>query len=167
MNERKKILNLFLVMIVGLLLVGCTSTSKSSISVSQGPIKLEFEAGVVEGNIVMNAVPDKAEDGELEPASGDMFYMKDSGSLTVEFNLPASGDYIVKIFFAVPDSYGGKENNVIINGEDLGPLAFPITQGKWAAKWIQASLKEGKNSISVAHNWGYTWYDYVTVEPIN
>lgn len=167
MNKNSKILNLVLVIIVGILMVGCTSTPKSSGSAGVEPIKVEFESGVIEGNIVMNVGPDKAADGELQPASGDMFYMKDSGSLTVEFNLPSAGDYIVKIFFALPDSYGGKENNVIINGEDLGPLGFPITQGKWAAKWIQASLKEGKNTLSVSHNWGYTWFDYVTVEPIN
>ncbi len=167
MKKIKEILNLVLVMVVGVLMVGCASSPKSSAGASAGPIKVEFESGVVEGNIVMNAGPDKAADGELQPASGDMFYMKDSGSLTVEFDLPSAGDYIVKIYFAIPDSYAGKENNVIINGEDLGPLGFPITQGKWAAKWIQASLKEGKNTLTVAHNWGYTWYDYVSVEPIN
>lgn len=163
----KQIVTVLVLLLTVVAVNSCTTSKGSTAEMSSEPIMVEFESGEVEGNIVMNVGPDNPDkDGELQPASGDMFYMKDSGSLTVTFDVPAAGDYIVKIFYALPDSYGNKENNVKINSEDLGALPFPITQGKWAAKWIQATLKEGTNTISVSHNWGYTWFDYLTVEPI-
>ena len=70
-----------------ILATGCVTVDGGS----DGMVKVEFEDGEWEGNIVMNAQPDNPEnDGEIGSASGDFF----------------------------------------------------------------------------GHNWGYTWFDYVTVESL-
>ena len=154
---------LTLILFGAILATGCVTVDGGG----DGMVKVEFEAGEWEGNIVMNAQPDNPEnDGEIGAASGDFFYMQDSGLMTVSFEVPEAGDYVVKIYYAIPTSYGDKQNNVFINGEDIGAQAFAQTGGEWTAKWIQATLQAGQNSVGVGHNWGYTWFDYVTVESL-
>ena len=146
-----------------LLLLGCVSPGASG--GGSDPIKLEIEDSVYEGNIELNTNTDNPDqDGDIAEASGDFLYMKDSGTITLEVTVDETRDYIVKIYYALPNSYGEKTNNIWVNGNDLGPHQFPVTGGKWTAKWLQLSLEEGSNSIAISHNWGYTWFDYLTVE---
>ena len=149
------------------LFVSCTSAPKASEgalgAASEGSAqKIELESGVIEGNVVVNDF-----DGQEFPAaSGDILYMKDTGLIKVEFNVPSAGSYLVKVFYAIPTDFGDKANFVLINGESLGELPFPQTNSKWAAKWLQVDLVEGVNTVAIEKSWGYTWFDYLTVEKL-
>ncbi len=169
MNKSRPVFLIIAIQLLSLLMAGCMSTSDqmSKKEMEADKLKVELENGVIEGNIVANVLPDKDKDGVIPPSSGDMLYMQDSGSISVKFMVPEEGDYIVKIYYAIPASFGDKANNVEINGVDLGELPFPQTQCKWASKWIQAPLVKGENTLSILHNWGYTWFDYLTVEKID
>ena len=129
------------------------------------PIKIETECAIIDGNIVANQGPDNPDkDGTIAPASGDMFYMMDSGTITFSLEAPADGTYLVKIYYAIPNSYGGKEQNIIVNGADLGNQAFAATGGEWKSVTVWAELKKGINEFIIKKNWGYTWFDYITLE---
>ncbi|KGE71451.1 CBM35 domain-containing protein [Spirochaeta lutea] len=169
MRVSTKITGVFaIIFFLSIIATGCVTAQKNEQGSDGGdtPARIEFEQGIIEGNILVNSQPDNEADGTIEPASGDSLYMTDSGTITVTANVPAAGDYVVKIYYALPTSYGDKENNVMVNDTDLGPQKFPATGGKWTAKWIQATLQEGDNTISISHNWGYTWFDYLTVEAL-
>lgn len=168
MQKYARYLGVFSVLALAFLIAtGCATTdSAQETAAPAGPEKVEFENGTIEGNIIVNSQPDNEADGKIEEASGDSLYMTDSGKIEVSVTAPQAGDYVVKIYYALPTSYGDKENNVMVNENDLGPQKFPATGGKWTAKWIQATLNEGANTISISHNWGYTWFDYLTIEPL-
>lgn len=161
-NSVKLVAILVALSIIALIATGCASAPTEP-----GEIRYEAEDAVIEGNIVRNAGPDNPEnDGVIAEASGDFFYMQDSGSITWTVNAPSAGEYVVKIYYAIPTSYGDKMNHVAVNGTAIGEESFPATAGEWTAKWIQATLNEGENTISVSHSWGYTWFDYLTIEEL-
>jgi len=160
-----RILSALFFVIIGLIANGCASAPADEAAAEV--IMLEVEDAVLEGNLVKNQGPDNADkDGSIAEASGDMFYMQDTGQIDFTFDVPTGGDYLVKVYYALPDSYGEKKQFVHVNGEDIGELPFPPTGGDWVAKWIQVELKDGENTLSIVKSWGYTWFDYITVEPL-
>jgi hypothetical protein len=132
------------------------------------PIKIEVEKALIDGNIAKNEGPDDKKSTLAKDASGDIFYLKDSGTITFNFKTSADGQYVIKVYYALPTGYGDKEQNVIVNGVDLGSQKFTVTGEPAAvkAKSILTKLKKGDNTVVISKNWGYTWFDYITIEPL-
>jgi hypothetical protein len=164
MNSSKSILKaLAALTVVLMVLAGCTSTP----SAPAGPIVVEAEATAYTGDIVVNGDPD---DGTAQPitgASGDMLYLRSEGEIPFVFDVPAAGEYLIKIIYAVPNSYGAKNQDVYVNGELVGNLEFPATgePAEFAEKWVGiVALEPGETTVTIVKSWGYTWFDYASIE---
>jgi hypothetical protein len=145
------------------LLTGCASDA----GVTEGPIVVQAEDADYSGEFVVNGDPD---DGIAQPipgAQGDMIYMLSEGEITFVFDVPVAGDYLIKVVYAVPASYGGKKQDVYVNDELVGNLDFPATgePAEWAEKWVGIfTLEPGEFTITIVKSWGYTWFDYASIE---
>lgn len=154
--------SILLALLAGFMVFSCATSPEAG---KEELVHYEAEDAVIEGNIVINVAPDNPDkDGSIAEASGDFLYMQDSGSITWTLEMESAGDYLVKIYYAIPFSYGDKKNHVAVNGTALGEQPFAATGGIWAEKLIPCTLNAGTNTISVSHSWGYTWFDYLTVE---
>ena len=111
------------------LLAGCATTQTA-----EGPLLVEAEATAFEGNIVVNGMPDG--EAPMAEGSGDVLYMQDSGAIPFVFDIPAAGEYLVKIYYAIPASYGDKMNHIEVNGEYIEEASFPQTNSEFEAKWV-------------------------------
>jgi hypothetical protein len=145
------------------LLAGCASGP----DVAEGTIVVEAEDASYSGDIEVNGDPD---DGTAQPipgASGEMLYLKSAGEIEFTFDVPIAGDYLIKLVYAVPASYGDKSQDVLVNGELVGSLQFPATgePASWEEKWVGVfSLQPGQTTLTVVKNRGYTWFDFASIE---
>jgi hypothetical protein len=145
------------------LLTGCASDG----GVTDGPIIVEAEDAIYAGDFVINGEPDDGTATPIPGAQGDMLYLRSEGEIEFVFDVPVAGDYLIKLVYAVPASYGGKKQDVYVNGELVGNLDFPATgePAEWTEKWVGIfSLETGEFTLTVAKSWGYTWYDYASIE---
>ena len=145
------------------LIVGCASGP----DVAEGTIVVEAEDAEYSGDIDVNGAPD---DGVAQPitgASGDMLYLQSEGEIVFTFDVPVAGDYLIKVIYAVPASYGDKRQDVLVNGELVGNLVFPATgePSSWEEKWVGVfSLVPGQFTLTIVKSWGYTWFDFASIE---
>ena len=148
---------------LALLLTGCASGS----GVEDGPIVVQAEDTAYSGDIVVNGEPDDGVAGPVAAPQGDMLYLRSEGEIPFVFDVPVAGDYLIKVIYAVPDSYGRKNQDVYVNNEMVGNLEFPATgePAEWAEKWVGIfTLEPGEVTVTVVKSWGYTWFDYGSIE---
>ena len=115
----------------------------------------------------MNGEPDDGVAGPVAAPQGDMLYLRSEGEIPFVFDVPVAGDYLIKVIYAVPDSYGRKNQDVYVNNEMVGNLEFPATgePAEWAEKWVGIfTLEPGEVTVTVVKSWGYTWFDYGSIE---
>ncbi len=114
--------------------------------------KYEFESGTLTGTV--EAVTETGASG------GKAAYMQDDGSVSVDVEVASAGMYKLTIYaYGVG---GSKVQNLAINGVDQAQISIP--EGEFAPISTTAKLSEGKNTITISKSWGWTKFDYLTVE---
>lgn len=141
------------VLMAAAMLVNGTAVSGSAVA-ADGPQRYEFEDGVFTGT------------GEVKTDStasgGKYFFLEgNSDTVTLTVNAPSTGMYNIKIGYNA--AYGNKIQNLYINGVDQGQISF--TSKTWAEVDCGAvKLQEGDNEVMIKSSWGWTNFDYLTVE---
>ena len=122
----------------------------------------EFESGTVydTGDNVTQAV-------SLSGASGgEAIDLRDAGdSVTLKVTADSAGVYKLNIRYSQPYDEGGKYQDVIVNGQNVGQILCGFTgEGKFSNVGISAALRAGENTVTVQGSWGWTFLDCLTAE---
>lgn len=78
-------------------------------------------------------------------------------------NAPEAKTYTMIVRYLLPNDFGTKNNNVIVNGTDIGEKTFPTTGTEFKDKEIQVNLQAGDNTIGITKNWGWIFIDYISI----
>ncbi|MDE7138264.1 MAG: glycoside hydrolase [Ruminococcus sp.] len=116
--------------------------------------KYEFEDAKVTGTI---SVEDNA-----DASGGKSLRMEDDGTITLDFNVEKAGMYNVMIYCG--GIGGAKQQNLKINGVSQGAIGVPESDGFEAVKVSSVKLNEGENTLVIEKSWGWSNFDYMTVE---
>lgn len=122
----------------------------------------EFESGTIydTGDNVTQAV-------SLSGASGSKAIdLRDAGdSVTLKVTADSAGVYKLNIRYSQPYDEGGKYQDVIVNGQNVGQILCGYTgEGKFSNVGISAALRAGENTVTVQGSWGWTFLDCLTAE---
>ncbi|MBQ1464383.1 MAG: hypothetical protein IIZ18_06190 [Ruminococcus sp.] len=122
----------------------------------------EFESGTVydTGDNVTQTV-------SLSGASsGKAIDLRDAGdSVTLKVTADSAGVYKLNIRYSQPYDEGGKYQDVIVNGQNVGQILCGFTgEGKFSNVGISAALRAGENTVTVQGSWGWTFLDCLTAE---
>lgn len=92
--------------------------------------------------------------------------LKDSGdSVSVKVNADASGSHALTIRYSQPYDEGGKYQDVIVNGENVGQIFCEYTEkNSFKTTTVTANLKSGENTVTIQAAWGWTILDCLTIE---
>ena len=125
----------------------------------------EFEDGTI-----VNSGENGAEAASLKGASGGKAVDIKDGGNTVSVNVNASeqGMHRITIRYNQPYDEGGKYQNVIVNGKNVGEIFCEYTgDNEFKTVSVNSDLKSGSNTISVEASWGWTYLDCLLVEKGN
>lgn len=114
--------------------------------------KYEFENGTMTGTV--EAVTEAGASG------GKSAYMTEDGSVSIDVEVASAGMYKLTIYaYGVG---GSKIQNLAINGVDQAQISIP--EGDFAPISTSVKLVAGKNTVTISKSWGWTKFDYLTVE---
>ncbi len=114
--------------------------------------KYEFEEGTMTGTV--EAVTEAGASG------GSVAYMTEDGSVSVDVEVASAGMYKLTIYaYGVG---GSKIQNLAVNGVDQAQISIP--EGDFAPISTSVKLSAGKNTVTISKSWGWTKFDYLTVE---
>lgn len=116
--------------------------------------KYEFEDAKISGDIT---VEDNA-----DASGGKVLKMADSGIIEMTFNVDKGGVYNIIMYCG--GIGGAKQQNLKINGVSQGAFGVPESDGFEAVKVPSVKLNEGENTIVIEKSWGWSNFDYMTVE---
>ncbi len=132
---------------------GMAVGSASVVTAADEPTRYEFEDATLTGTIIA-----KDMDGA---SNGQVAYMTDSGSISLDIEVPTAGMYSLT-FYAAGEG-GSKTQALTINGVSPGELGIPESKTPVPIN-LMTSLSAGKNTIVITKSWGWSWFDYMTVE---
>lgn len=143
-------------LIAGVVAVNCMLLSGIIHAAADGT-KYEMESGKISGTAAVK------KDGS---ASGGSYVFLQEGGDTVSVTVPVdtTGMYTISICYSAP--YGSKIQNLYVNNVDQGQYSFQETG---ESEWIDlelgsVKLNAGDNTIAIKSSWGWTNFDYITVE---
>lgn len=116
--------------------------------------KYEFEDAKISGEV---SVEENA-----DASGGKILKMENTGS--IEMNIDVEKDGIYNIMIYCGGIGGAKQQNLKINGVSQGVLAIPESDGLEAVKIPSVKLNAGENTILIEKSWGWSNFDYMTVE---
>ncbi len=116
--------------------------------------KYEFEDAKISGEV---SVEENA-----DASGGKILKMENTGS--IEMNIDVEKDGIYNIMIYCGGIGGAKQQNLKINGVSQGVLAIPESDGLEAVKITSVKLNAGENTILIEKSWGWSNFDYMTVE---
>ncbi len=137
-------------------------------------LKYEFEDGATEGGKIYTEgwAGNTAEDGtgedfDLTNFSGTGFsYVDQKGTtVSVTVEVPEAGLYEMNICYAEPYDPNKKVQYLNINGVNQGEVSFKHNLTFTETSGGVVNLKEGQNTIELKAYWGYTFFDYLTLQP--
>lgn len=136
------------------MVLNCAVISSSVVAENE-PTRYEFEDGVITGTGSVKT--------DSSASGGSYFYLEsNSDSVAVTVNVPETGMYSVKICYNA--AFGEKIQNLYVNGVDQGQISF--TSEDWdIIDCGTVKLNKGENEIMIKSSWGWTNFDYLTVEP--
>lgn len=120
------------------------------------PVRYEAEASRFDPNAVAKTAS--------ASASGGFFVSMKDGDLAFSVEAPAAGFYSLWAGYAQPNDRAGKFQNLFVNGQSAGQIAFPYTTA-FATVKISAKirLRAGVNEISIRKSWGWVDLDFLEV----
>ena len=126
-------------------------------------VKYEFEDGVITGTST-------AVENAASASGGKYVYMKDAGdTVTVTVNVESAGMYDLSICYNLPASMNApsKIQKLYVNGSNQGELSFVMNDKFEEISCGAINLNAGENTIQLESFWGWTWFDYLTLQPAN
>ena len=154
---KKKLKRALTTAVAGVMSVNCLALS-SVLQAGAATAKYEFESGKLTGDAEV-----KTDDGN---ASGGSYVFLKTGGDEISLTVPSekTGMYTVKVSYSAP--YGDKIQNLYVNGVDQGQCSFTSTaEGVWKELDLgTVKLTAGDNTIAIKGSWGWTNFDYLTVE---
>lgn len=142
--------------VAGVMTVNCLALA-SVMQAGAAGTKYEFEDGKQSAE---NSVKDDAN------ASGGKYVFLENGGDEISVTVPIekTGMYALKVNYSAP--YGNKIQNLYVNGVDQGQCSFsPTDEGVWKELDLgSVKLDAGDNTIAIVGSWGWTNFDYISVE---
>ncbi len=117
-------------------------------------VRYEFEDAQITGDVTVEK-NDSA-------SGGSCLKMTDSGTITLTVKADAEGMYNIVIYTG--GIGGAKQQNLSVNGTSVGTLAVPESDGFEKVVIPTVKLKEGENTIVIEKSWGWSNFDYLTIE---
>ncbi|MDR1759734.1 MAG: T9SS type A sorting domain-containing protein [Fibrobacter sp.] len=99
-------------------------------------------------------------------ASGGQYVQMQEGNLELSVTVASAGLYTMN--FVYSNTYGDKFQNLVINGEEAGQVAFPQTGAVLAFSGSveqTVRLNAGTNSVAITKSWGWIDLDYIELAP--
>ncbi len=116
--------------------------------------KFEFEDAEVTGTITVES--------DSGASGGEYLRMTEDGTITASFTVPSAGTYTLTVYAGGIGS--SKTQNFMINGVSQGTIEIPESTGFEAVVKDAISLQKGENTLTIEKSWGWTDFDYFTVE---
>ena len=91
-------------------------------------------------------------------------YMAGSGSIKFTVNIVSAGTYKLIIRAATP--MGSKTQDIFVNNVHNGQVIFSANSNWFDQNAGAVSLKVGDNAIEIRKNWGWMYFEKITLEPI-
>lgn len=152
----------------------CTSVPVVMAESSTEAVKYEFEDGKTSGGTIYhetwtgNTEEDgSGEDYDLTNASGGGFsYLDQKGTtVSVDVTVEEAGLYELTICYCEPYDPNKKVQYLNINGVNQGEVSFAHNLTFEETSGGVVMLDEGVNTIELKAYWGYTMFDYLTIQP--
>lgn len=103
-----------------------------------------------------------------EAASGEGYVdIRGSGTIAWSVDVETDGVYALAIGATVEPGNGHKQNAVQVNGDTVSSFATNESASFHETPEIWVALKQGKNDVSIAAQWGWTWIDWVELRSIH
>lgn len=122
--------------------------------IAAGSDRYEFEDAEVTGSITVES--------DKDASGGKSLKMTEDGTITMKVMTEADGMYKLTIYAGGIGS--AKQQNLTVNGVSQGALAIPESSGYEAVTISSIKLNKGENTIVIEKSWGWTNFDYLTVE---
>jgi mannan endo-1,4-beta-mannosidase len=90
-------------------------------------------------------------------------YMAGSGSIKFSVNIVSAGTYKLTLRAATP--MGSKTQDLYVNNVHNGQVIFNANNNWFDQNAGAVSLKVGDNAIEIRKNWGWMYFDKITLEP--
>ncbi len=115
-------------------------------------VKYEFEDAVFTGTV--------ASADDADASGGKVAFMKDDGTISVSVDASSAGMYDLTIY--AKGEGGSKIQNLGVNGVDQGQIS--IGEDGYNPISMTVKLEKGENTVTITKSWGWTKFDYLTVE---
>ena len=143
--------------VAGVMAVNCMALA-SVMQAGAAATKYEFEDG-------KQSAKNSVKDDDANASGGKYVFLENGGDeISVTVPTEKTGMYTIKVAYSAP--YGNKIQNLYVNGVDQGQCSFsPTKEGEWKELDLgSVKLDAGDNTISIVGSWGWTNFDYITVE---
>jgi len=96
--------------------------------------------------------------------STSVAYMQGTGSVKITANVAQKGYYKLVITASTPN--GNKDQDLLLNGGKISTLKFPSNAAFFDFNGGNLLLNAGNNTIEVAANWGWMYFDKFTITQV-
>ena len=135
--------------------------------------KYEFENGSTSGGKIYNEgwkgnteEDGSGEDFDLTNASGGFSYLDQKGTtVSLKVTVEEAGLYEMKISYCEPYDKNKKVQYLNVNGVNQGEVSFSHNLKFEETSGGVVMLNAGENTIELSAYWGYTFFDYLTIQP--
>lgn len=151
MKRTRKLMPAFISAVIA---VNAAAASMMPLGVVAAEKRFEFEDATITGEVTVK---------NSDSASGGSYLeMKDSGTITMNFDVDEAGLYTIYVYAG--GSGTAKQQNISVNGSSLGVLSIPESTGFEKVPVYSVNLKSGSNTMSIEKSWGWSNFDYFTIE---
>ncbi|MBR2566057.1 MAG: beta-mannosidase [Paenibacillus sp.] len=163
MHWRRKVQQVFVVMLMSALLIGTLAVPTSLTAHADAPL-LTMEGENAELSSELQVVTQIY--GQPKPGySGSGFvWMQGSGTLTFEVTVPETGMYSISTRYMQELSPDGRLQYLAVNGVTKGSYMLPYTTTWSDYDFGFHKLNKGINKIQLKAGWGYAYLDKFTVD---
>ena len=177
MKMRKKVLKTVSAVVAAIIAASAVVPSAVTypVTAAGGNVQIyEFENGKTSGGKIFSNGTEGLKRGgdwsdatDLSNFSGKGFsYLDQKGTtVSVEVNAPEKGLYQLTFCYCQPSDRNRKVQYLNVNGVNQGELTFPYNESFGEVSGGIVLLNKGKNTIELEGYWGYTYFDYLKVEP--
>lgn len=138
------------------------ATDSDNINLTAGEItslemvRFEAEAAASDGPVISTQYSGYS-------GTGSRLFNSDGGTgITFTVNTSRADSYPLTIRYLLPDSWGTKTNDIIVNGVLIYSPVFATTNSTWTDyEFGNINLNAGANTIRIQHNWGWFYVDYI------
>ncbi len=131
--------------------------SAATVTAADEPLKFEFEDAKITGDVTVEK--------DASASGGSVLKMTESGTIELTVNVEKSGSY--KLTFYAFGIGSDKQQNLSVNGTSQGAIGIPQGTEYTAIAVPAIMLKAGDNTVTIEKSWGWSQFDYLTVESMS